>query len=534
MSDRPTPLPIPEQNVAESLLEVRGLVKRFGRITALDGVGIDVRAGEIHAVLGENGAGKSTLMHVVSGLLSSDAGRIRFARGDARWRSPEQARAAGIAMVHQHFMLVPTMTVGENLALALGVRGWLRADRLAAEVREIATRNGLVLPAADRVVEQLSVGEMQRVEISKALLGTVRLLILDEPTAVLTPEEVAALFALMRALTARGVAVVIVTHKLAEVVEIAECATVLRRGRVVETGLRRPFDERALAALMVGETATPGAAAELPGAAAAVPDELRHGAAAREPLLVARELRARDARGAVALDGVSFEVAAGEILAVAGVEGNGQAELVELLSGVGRQTLREVRGTVQISGAPVSSAASARDAGLAVISPDRRRDGLVAELELWENLLLGRDLLRESAPRRILRRGAALRRAARLLGLYAVRPADPHAVASTLSGGNQQRLIAARELERDHLRAVVAANPTRGLDFGATKAVRARLRSIARAGFAVVVLSTDLDEIIQLGDRIAVLYRGRLIEPRVQPATRAVVGRLMAGGEEAA
>jgi simple sugar transport system ATP-binding protein len=525
MSDRPAPLPIPEQDVAESLLEVRGLVKRFGRIAALDGVGVDVRAGEVHAVLGENGAGKSTLMHVVSGLLSSDAGQIRFARKDARWRSPEEARAAGIAMVHQHFMLVPTMTVGENLALALGVRGWLRADRLAAEVREIATQNGLDLPAADRVVEQLSVGEMQRVEISKALLGNVRLLILDEPTAVLTPEEVAALFALVRGLTARGVAVVIVTHKLAEVVEIADCATVLRRGRVVETGLRRPFGERALAALMVGESAAPSAAAEL-----------SDGTAARvgEPLLVARDLHARDVRGAVVLDGVSFEVTAGEILAIAGVEGNGQAELVEVLSGVARHTLRDVRGTVGISGSGVSSAASAREAGLAVISPDRRRDGLVAELELWENLLLGRDLLRESAPRRVLRRGAALRRAARLLELYAVRPPDPHAMAGALSGGNQQRLIAARELERGELRAVVAANPTRGLDFGATKAVRARLRSIARAGSAVVVLSTDLDEIVQLGDRIAVLYRGRLIEPKVQPAPRAVVGRLLAGGEEVA
>jgi simple sugar transport system ATP-binding protein len=502
-----------------AVLEVLGVRKRFGAVQALDGVDLRCDAGTIHALLGENGAGKSTLMQVVAGLYVPDSGELRLSGAPVRWRSPEQARTAGIAMVHQHFMLVPTMTIAENVALARGDLGILRAERLAAEVAALATQRRLAIGDPRRLVEELSVGEQQRVEILKALVAPTRLLILDEPTAVLTPDEVHELFTLLRELAAAGTAIVIVTHKLSEALSLADRVTVLRQGRVVGGGAAAALDEASLAALMVDAAIEPGRIE--PGQ----PEPL----AGAPAVLRLEGVSARDLRGTLVLDRVSLGVPAGAIVVVAGVEGNGQTEMVEALSGVGSSTLRELEGTVAIAGRVIRSAADARAAGLAVVPPDRRRDGIVAGLELWENLLLACDELRAVARGGLLARAAVRRAAAARLESFGVRPSDPTLPAGALSGGNQQRVVLARELARRHLVAVVAANPTRGLDLAATAAVHRRLRDLAAAGAAVLVLSTDLDEVEALAGSIHVLYRGRLIGPLPRGASRLAVGKLMAG-----
>ncbi len=528
------------------VLEMRGVRKRFGAVVALDGVDFTARAGEIHALLGENGAGKSTLMQVASGLYSADAGEVRLGGRDARWGSAVEARAAGIAMVHQHFMLVPTLTVAENLALALGRRGWLDPARLAEETRAFADAFRISIADPGRRVEELSVGDRQRVEILKALVGDrlapdgrphpPALLVLDEPTAVLVPDEVDVLFELLEGLAARGTAVVIVTHKLAEVLRIADRVTILRAGRVIASGPAGEHDERSLAAAMVGTnrdrlpvagstTAGDGVAATgargATGATAA--------GAANPPALRVDAVSARDARGAVVLDDVSFEVRPGELLVVAGVEGNGQGELVSVLAGIGRDRLRDLRGCVEIDGRPVARASDARGAGLAVVPADRGREGLVHELSLWENLLLAEPLLDRAAPRGWIDRDRAMKAAAGRIAEFGVQPADPLRAAGALSGGNQQRLVLARELGGELPRVVVAANPSRGLDLAATASVRARLRTLAEAGAAVVVFSSDLDEVEELAGTVAVLFRGRLLRASAPRPARDEIGRLMAG-----
>jgi ABC-type uncharacterized transport system ATPase subunit len=505
---------------------MRAVRKRFGNVQALDGVNFTCERGAIHALLGENGAGKSTLMHVAAGLHAPDSGTIRLAGAPVAWRSADEARAAGIAMVHQHFMLVPTMTIAENVALARGDLGPYRAERLAEEVVGLAAERRLAIGDPRRTIEDLSVGEQQRVEILKALVSPTRLLILDEPTAVLTPDEVEGLFALFRDLASAGTAIVIVTHKLSEALALADRVTVLRRGRVVGAGAAADLDQATLAAMMVE------APAERSGHVA------MHDTAIADPtsaaVLQVRGLSARDRRGVRVLDDVSIEVAAGAIAVVAGVEGNGQTELVEALAGVAGETVRGLRGTVAVAGRTVRSAADARAAGLAVVPPDRQHDGLVAELQLWENLLLARDELAAVARLGVLPRAASIRAAAARLRDFVVRPDDPTLPAGALSGGNQQRVVLARELGRRHLTAVVAANPTRGLDLAATAAVHGRLRALARGGAAVLVLSTDLDEVDALGGAVYVLFRGRLAGPLARATDRLQIGKLMAGVEVAA
>lgn len=508
--------------MTDALLEVCGVRKRFGAVRALDGVDFTCRAGRIHALLGENGAGKSTLMQVVAGLYVPDGGQIRFGGTSVTWRSPEEARRAGIAMVHQHFMLVPTMTVAENVALARGDRGAFQPARLAADVEQLAAQRRLAIGDPARVVEELSVGEQQRVEILKALVAPTRLLILDEPTAVLTPDEVHELFDLLRALAADGTAIVIVTHKLAEALSLADDVTVLRHGRVVGGGTAGDFDEASLAALMVGAPVSARAAGRVGGATPA-----SSSARSATPVLELQHVSADDRRGVRVLDDVSLAVHGGELTVIAGVEGNGQGELVEVVSGVAPSTLRALRGTVRIAGRTIRSPLDAREAGLAVVPPDRRRDGLVGGLTLWENLLLAADELRDAAPRGVLPRDVAARSAERLRA-FGVRPADPTLPADALSGGNQQRVVLARELGRRRLSAVVAANPTRGLDLAATAAVHERLRALAASGAAVLVLSTDLDEVEALAGEVRVLYRGHLLAP-TSHATRLELGKLMAG-----
>ena len=507
--------------MSETVLELSGIRKRFGSVQALAGVDFRCERGRIHALLGENGAGKSTLMQVVSGLYVPDAGEMRLGREAVHWRSPEEARRAGIAMVHQHFMLVPTMTIAENVALARGDRGVFRASRLAAEVARLASERRLAIGDPGRLVGELSVGEQQRVEILKALVAPTRVLILDEPTAVLTPDEVHELFALLRDLAAAGTAIVIVTHKLAEALSLADHVTVLRRGRVVGGGAACDFDQASLAALMVD--APP--ADDAPRRAAAPANGDRAAAA----VVVVDHVSADDVRGVRVLADVSLQVGAGEIAVVAGVEGNGQTELVEALAGVAGSTLRALRGRVSIAGHAIGVPAAARQAGLAVVPPDRQRDGIVGPLELWENLLLACDELRTTSRRGWLARDREIARADQRLRAYGVRPADPTLPVAALSGGNQQRVVLARELGRGHLRAVVAANPTRGLDLAATAAIHGRLRDLARRGVAILVLSTDLDEVAALGGAVHVLYRGRLLGPLPATATRLEIGRLMAG-----
>jgi len=524
----------PVASPPEPVLEVRSVRKRFGRVLALDDVDFTAFPGEIHALLGENGAGKSTLMQIASGLYAPDAGRMRLAGRDVTWRSADQARAAGVAMVHQHFMLVPTLTVAENLALARGTRGWLDRAELDRETLAFARDFRLAIPDPSRRIDEISVGDRQRVEILKALIGEgigadgrlhpPGLLILDEPTAVLTPDEVSALFELLEGLAARGAAIVIVTHKLPEVLRIADRVTILRAGRVIASGAAADQDERSLATAMVGTGRDRAPAASGPsGDAIGAPP--REGAR----LLRIEGVSASDVRGAPVLDAVSLDVAAGELVVIAGVEGNGQAELVSVLDGTARDRLRDVRGRVEIDGQRIERASDARAARLAVVPADRVRDGLVAELPAWENLLLDVRRLTAAAPRGWIRRPAALRRASASIAEFGVQPADPLRSAGALSGGNQQRLILARELGDPAPRAIVAANPSRGLDLAATAAIRARLRALAAAGAAVLVLSSDLDEVEELAGTVAVLFRGRLLRPASATPDRAEIGRLMAG-----
>lgn len=524
----------PVASPPEPVLEVRSVRKRFGRVLALDDVDFTAFPGEIHALLGENGAGKSTLMQIASGLYAPDAGRMRLAGRDVAWRSADQARAAGVAMVHQHFMLVPTLTVAENLALARGMRGWLDRAELDRETLAFARDFRLAIPDPSRRIDEISVGDRQRVEILKALIGEgigadgrlhpPGLLILDEPTAVLTPDEASALFELLEGLAARGAAIVIVTHKLPEVLRIADRVTILRAGRVIASGAAADQDERSLATAMVGTGRDRAPAASGPsGDAIGAPP--REGAR----LLRLEGVSARDVRGAPVLDAVSLDVAAGELVVIAGVEGNGQAELVSVLDGTARDRLRDVRGRVEIDGQRIERASDARAARLAVVPADRVRDGLVAELPAWENLLLDVRRLAAAAPRGWIRRPAALRRASASIAEFGVQPADPLRSAGALSGGNQQRLILARELGDPAPRAIVAANPSRGLDLAATAAIRARLRALAAAGAAVLVLSSDLDEVEELAGTVAVLFRGRLLRPASATPDRAEIGRLMAG-----
>jgi simple sugar transport system ATP-binding protein len=497
-------------------LEALRLQKRFGPVVALDGVDFACAAGEIHALLGENGAGKSTLVHVLCGLERPDGGEIRLDGRPVRWRSPEQARAAGIALVHQHFMLVPSLTVAENVGLARGVSGAFTPRRLTEEVKRLAAERRIDVGDPARAVAELSVGEQQRVEILKALAAPTRVLILDEPTAVLTPGEVDDLFALLRETARGGAAVVIVTHKLREALAIADTVTVLRKGRVAGGGAVGELDAAKLTRLMV-----PGGIAN---------ERRPDGAAGTrgDAALVARGLHARDRRGVRVLDDVSLAVRAGEILAIAGVEGNGQAELVAALAAA---LDGKIAGEVRIDGRLVATPADARTSGLALIPPDRHREGLVADLSLLENLLLRVDLLAEATPNGLLDREDALSRAARVLAEFDVRPAAPAIAAAALSGGNQQRLVAARELGLARPRVVVAANPTRGLDVAATGHVHRRLRDAAAAGAAVLLVSSDLDEVDALADAVAVLYRGRLHGPYPAPIERRSIGSLMATGE---
>jgi len=523
---------------AAPAVELRGISKRFGDLVANDGVDLAVAGGEIHALLGENGAGKTTLMRILYGLTMPDAGEIRVAGQEVRIRSPADAIAAGIGMVTQHFSLVRPMTVAENMVL--GRPGGLRLDQRAAEarVRADCERFGMRIDPRARV-DGLSVGEQQRVEILKALSRDCRVLILDEPTAVLVPQEVDALFATLRRLAADGMAVVFISHKLREVLAITDRVTVLRRGAVAGSSATAETNEGALASMMVGapaaEAIASGALADevQPASSAPVASGPPPAAVAetrREPALRVEGLSARSTQGLPALRSISFGIAPGEILGVAGVSGNGQSELVEILSG----TNSPDGGSVRVAGRELAGRGVTRVIGAGVGRiPEDRHASVVSDLSVAYNLVLERlDDFRKAGR---LDESAIRRHSAELIERFDIR-ARPGDAVGTLSGGNIQKVILARVLSREPL-VLIVSQPTRGLDVGATGYVREQLRAQRARGAAILLVSEDLDELLALADRLIVLYEGRIVGE--MPAAGADVSRLgllMAGraGTEAA
>ncbi|MGI8588279.1 MAG: ABC transporter ATP-binding protein [Chloroflexia bacterium] len=505
---------------------------------ANDHVSFDLRVGEIHALLGENGAGKSTLMNVLYGLYQADAGLVLVGGEPVQFRNPRDAIAHGIGMVHQHFMLVPPLTVTENIMLGHeSSRAGVLLDRgaAAARIRDLSRQYGLdVDPAA--LVADLPVGSQQRVEILKAFYREADVLILDEPTAVLTPQEADDLFGILDSLRSQGKAIVFITHKLREVLAVADRITVLRQGRVVGHSQARDVTEQQLATMMVGRSISlvgDRAQAATDAAAIGLADLPEHAltsvqpAPSAEPVLQVSELRVKDARRQFAVDGVSFEIQPGEIFGIAGVEGNGQTELVEALTGL----RSSVSGRVTLEGRDITNRTPARliDAGLGHIPEDRRKYGLVLTYPISDNLVLSTYYLPPFARGVIRQDGPIHDLALRLIRTFDIRAPGPAVEAGKLSGGNQQKVIIARELSRP-IRLLVAAQPTRGLDVGSIEFIHSRILSQRAEGRAVLLISAELDEILALADRIGVMYQGRFaaILPRAA-ATRDKLGLLMAG-----
>ena len=498
-----------------TVLEMRGITKRFPGVVANDDVSFDLRRGEVHALLGENGAGKSTLMNILYGLYHPDEGEILVNGERVRLGSSRDAIDKGIGMVHQHFMLIPVMTVAENIVLANEpVREGILLDVAAAEerVRELSERYGLeVDPRA--LIEKTTVGQQQRVEILKALYRNADILVLDEPTAVLTPQEAEELFEIVRSLTAQDKSIVFISHKLNEVLEIADRITVLRRGKVVETLPAAGATEEGLAKLMVGREV--------------LLEVEKSPKAAGEALLQVESLRVVDDRGIEKVRGVSLEVRSGEIVGIAGIDGNGQTELIDALTG-----LRKVEsGRVLVAGEDVtrSSALHRFDAGVGHIPEDRQRRGLVLEFSIAENIAL-HDFRRPPSarlgwlfPRRLV---SAARR---LISEFDIRGGGPQTPAGSLSGGNQQKVILAREIDRDP-KVLIAAQPTRGLDVGAIEYVHRRLVGERDEGRGVLLVSLELEEILSLSDRILVMYEGQIVGEYPPTATEQELGIAMTGG----
>jgi simple sugar transport system ATP-binding protein len=495
-------------------VEVRGIRKTFGSLVANDDVSLDVGAGEVHALLGENGAGKSTLMNVLFGMLHADAGEIFLDGEEVRIKAPGDAVRRGLGMVHQHFMLVPVFTVAENVVLGnepTRMGQVLDRKRARERIHEISGQFGLEVDP-DATVEDLPVGLQQRVEILKALSRDARCLILDEPTAVLTPTEIEALFAIMRSLKATGRSVLFITHKLKEVLEIADRITVMRRGRVAGTTTPKDTSEAELAEMMVGRQVSLVVEKQL--------------ASAGDVVLQVDDLRVTDDRGVVAVDGVSLEARAGEVLAVAGVQGNGQTELVEAITGL----RKPLSGKLHFDGADVTGAnpRTMLRRGLAHIPEDRHHDGLVLSMSIADNLVLDRHAERQFASIGTRRLGAVRSNAAQMIEEFDIRTDTARAPAKTLSGGNQQKVVVARELSRP-IRVLIAGQPTRGLDVGSIEYVHRRIVQARDEGAAVVLVSSELDEIMALGDRIAVMFRGRVVGVCTPDAGREAVGLMMAG-----
>ncbi len=500
-------------------LELRGITKRFGPVLANDRVDFDLRPGEVHALLGENGAGKSTLMSILYGLYHPDEGEVLVDGKPVKVDSPAKAIEIGIGMVHQHFMLVPVMTVTENIVLGNEPRrggGLLDVREGAARVRELSERYGLVVDP-DALIEDVTVGTQQRVEILKTLYRDARILVLDEPTAVLTAQEAHELFEVLNALKADGVAIVFISHKLGEVLEIADRVTVLRRGKKVDTVAAEGATEQSLARLMVGRDV--------------LLEVEKTQSAARDPVLQVQDLHVTDDRGLEAVRGVNLAVNGGEIVALAGVDGNGQHELVEAIAG-----LRNVRsGSIRVGGKDVTSSGVREtcDAGAAHIPEDRHLRGLVLDFTLAENLALREYYKPPLSTAGWLKIGQMNTRASELLEEYDVRGGSPGTLASSLSGGNQQKVCIAREIASNPS-LLLAHQPSRGLDVGAIEFVHRRLVAEREAGRGILLVSLEFDEVRSLADRILVIYEGEIVGEFSPEASEHELGVAMTGGGKAA
>jgi len=497
------------------VLELRGITKAFPGIVANDHVDFELARGEVHALLGENGAGKSTLMNILYGLYKADSGEIRLNGRPVSFASAKDAIENGIGMVHQHFMLIPVMTVAENIVLGTEpVREGVLLDERGAErrVRELSEQFGLAVdPGA--LVSSITVGQQQRVEILKALYRGADVLILDEPTAVLTPQESIELFGIIKSLRADGKSIIFISHKLNEVLEIADRITVLRRGKKIETVPREGATEESLARAMVGRDvllrvekspADPGAA-----------------------LLDVADLHVFDDRGIEKVKGVTFSVHAGEIVGIAGVDGNGQTELIDAITGL----RRFAQGTVKVAGHEFRHAGAREmlDAGVGHIPEDRQRRGLVLEFSIAENIALHDYAEPPDAKWGWLFPKRLIDRARILIEEFDVRGGGPLTRAGGLSGGNQQKVVAAREIARDP-KVLIAAQPTRGLDVGAIEYLHRRLVEEREEGRAILLVSLELDEILSLSDRIFVLYEGEIVGEHTSDVSEDEIGLEMLGG----
>ena len=496
-------------------LELRGITKRFGALVANDNINITVEPGEIRSLLGENGAGKSTLMNVLYGLYQADEGQILLDGKVQAFKGPGDAMAAGIGMVHQHFMLIPVFTVAENVVLGnepTNKIGGLDLDAARARVKEISDRFGFNVDP-DALVEDLPVGVQQRVEIIKALSRDAKVLVLDEPTAVLTPQETDELMQIMRELAKSGTSIIFITHKLREVQAVADHITVIRLGKVV--GEAQPTDSAdTLASLMVGRDVDLKVSKQ----------QQKSG----EVVLSVDSISVLDERDQRAVNNVSFEVRAGEVLAIAGVQGNGQTELAEALLGL-RSTVKG-SGDIKLSGASIAqlSVRKRLEEGIGYIPEDRKKDGLVSQFTISENFMLNGSFTPPFASGVNINFAKRDEISAKLIKDFDVRTQSAETPVGKLSGGNQQKVVVARELSRD-VKLLIAAQPTRGVDVGSIEFIHEQIMAERDSGRAIVLISTELDEVLALADRIAVMYRGKIVGIVDSSATREQLGKMMAG-----
>lgn len=501
------------------VLELRNITKRFPGVLANDQISLDLKEGEIHALLGENGAGKTTLMNILYGLYQPDEGEI-FVRGNqVSIHSPGDAISAGVGMVHQHFMLIPVFTVTENVMLgeeSTKAGGFLDRAAAAARIRNISDQYKLEVDP-NAYVKDLPVGVQQRVEIVKLLYREADILILDEPTAVLTPQEADELFKIMRTLVSKGKSIIFITHKLREVLEFADRITVIRRGKVIGSVFPEEADQLQLAEMMVGR---------------AVQLELeRKPGKAGETVLQVENLVVTDERRQIAVDEISFDVKAGEVLGIAGVQGNGQTELVEALTGL--RTPQS--GKVDLLGEDITKASPRRitELGSAHVPEDRQRDGLVLPFPITDNLILNTYYQAPYTRGAVLQDKTILKMAKKLIEGFDIRTPSANTSAGSLSGGNQQKVIVAREFSRP-IKFLVASQPTRGLDVGSVEYIHGQILEKRDQGCAVLLVSSELDEILALSDRIAVMYRGKIVDVLpAEKATKEGLGLLMAGVQQA-
>jgi len=496
-------------------LELRGITKRFGSLVANDDINLVVESGEIHSLLGENGAGKSTLMNVLYGLYQADGGQILLGDKVQAFKGPGDAMAAGIGMVHQHFMLIPVFTVAENVVLGNEPNnriGALDLNEARKRVTEISDRFGFNVDP-DALVQDLPVGVQQRVEIIKALSRNAKVLVLDEPTAVLTPQETDELMQIMRDLAKAGTSIIFITHKLREVQAVADKITVIRQGKVV--GQAKPTSTASeLASMMVGREVDLQVD--------------KKNISAGEVILSVENLSVLDDRDQRAVDGVSFEVRAGEVLAIAGVQGNGQTELAEALLGL--RSLVRGSGEVTLGGNTLNGLSVRKhlESGIGYVPEDRKKDGLVSEFSISENFMLNGSFGKPFANGVNIDFAARDEISAKLIAEFDVRTQSADTPVGKLSGGNQQKVVVARELSRE-VKLLIAAQPTRGVDVGSIEFIHERIVAERDSGRAVILISTELDEVLALADRIAVMYRGRIVGIVDAKTSRETLGKMMAG-----